>query len=159
MSAAAPRRDGPIRDNPVPERQSVIPYLMVRDAPAALAFYAAAFGARERMRTSLTDGRIAHAEIELSTNQVWLADEAPELDCPGPQTLGGAGAMLFVYTADVDAMSARAVLAGATVVRALADQYWGDRTVTLRDPFGHVWTFATRLKRPTPRHAPNSPWT
>lgn len=132
-----------------PARQSVIPYLMVRDAQAALAFYATAFGARERVRWPLPDGRIGHAEIELEGGAVWLADEAPELDCPGPQTLGGAGAMLFVYVADVDALGARAVAAGATVLRPLADQFWGDRTLTLRDPFGHVWTLATVRERMT----------
>jgi PhnB protein len=134
---------------PLPERQPVIPYLMVRDAAAALAFYARAFGARERVRWPLPDGRIGHAEIELSGGQIWLADEAPELDCPGPQTLGGAGAMLFVYVTDVDALCAQATSAGATVVRPLADQFWGDRTVTLRDPFGHVWTLATQRERLT----------
>lgn len=135
--------------SPVPERQSVIPYLMVRDAAAALAFYAAAFGARERVRMALPDGRIAHAEIELSDNLIWLADEAPELSFPGPETLGGAGAMVYVYVADVDATCARATAAGAALVRPLADQSWGDRTVTLRDPFGHVWTLATRKERLT----------
>jgi PhnB protein len=127
----------------------VIPYLMVRDAAAALSFYAEAFGARERVRWPLPDGRIGHAEIELSDEQVWLADESPELGCPGPQTLGGAGAMVFVYLPDVDSICARAVAAGAVVVRPLADQFWGDRTVTLRDPFGHVWTLATRKERMT----------
>ena len=140
-------------ENPVPDRQSVIPYLMVRDAAAALSFYGEAFGARERMRMPLPDGRIGHAEIELSGNLVWLADEAPELGCPGPQALGGAGAMVYAYVADVDATSARAVSAGAAVVRPLADQFWGDRTVTLRDPFGHVWTLATRKERLTPEEA------
>ena len=131
-------------DTYTPGPQTVIPYLMVRGAPAALTFYATAFGARERVRMALADGRIGHAEFELCGNLVWLADEAPEIDCPGPQTLGGAGVMLFVYCPDVDALCARAVAAGCVVVRPLADQFWGDRTVTLRDPFGHGWTFATR---------------
>lgn len=134
---------------PAPERQTVIPYLMVRHAAAALAFYARAFGASERVRWPLPDGRIGHAEIELEGGQIWLADEAPELACPGPETLGGAGAMLFVYVANVDALCARAKGAGATILRPLADQCWGDRTVTLRDPYGHVWTLATPKERPT----------
>ncbi len=135
--------------SPVPDRQSVIPYLMVRDAPAALEFYVLAFGARERMRMALPSGRIAHAEIELSGNLVWLAEEAPELSFPGPQTLGGAGAMVYAYVPDVDALCGRAVAAGATLLRPVADQTWGDRTATLRDPFGHVWTLATRRERLT----------
>lgn len=134
-------------DNPVPDRQSVVPYLMVRDSRAAIDFYVAAFGARERVCMALPDGRIAHAEIELSGNQVWLADEVPELGCAGPATLGGAGAMLFAYVADVDDLLPGAVAAGAVIVRPLANQFWGDRTVTVRDPFGHVWTLATRVER------------
>lgn len=134
-------------DNPVPDRQSVVPCLLVADADAALRFYLQAFGARERTRMPLPDGRIGHAELELSGNQIWLSDEAPEHGMRGPAALGGAGAMLFVYVADVDAMAARAAAAGATVIRPLADMYWGDRTVTLRDPFGHVWTLATRRER------------
>lgn len=88
----------------LPDGQTVIPYLMLRDTSAALAFYAAAFGA---------------------------------------------GALVFAYTPDVDALSARAEAAGAVIMRPLTDQFWGDRTVTLRDPFGHVWTFATRKERMT----------
>lgn len=132
-----------------PASGPVIPYLMVRDAKAALAFYSAAFGARERVRWPLPDGRIGHAEIELEGGAVWLADEAPELGCPGPERLGGVGAMLFVYVSDVDSLAARAMAAGATVLRPLADQFWGDRTLTLRDPFGHVWTLATVRERMT----------
>lgn len=132
------------RDNPVPGRQTVIPYLMLRNSAAAIAFYVEAFGARERLRMRLPDGRMAHAEIELSGNLVWLADEAPELGCQSPETLGATGVMVFAYTPDVDALAARAAAAGAVVMRPLADQFWGDRTVTLRDPFGHVWTFAMR---------------
>lgn len=130
--------------SPVPGRQTIVPYLMVRDAPAALAFYAEAFGAEERVRLTLADNRVAHAETELGGNLVWLAEEAPELGCPGPATLGGTSAMVYTYVPDVDALCARAVGAGARVLRPLSDQAWGDRSVTLADPFGHVWTFATR---------------
>lgn len=133
--------------SPVPERQTLVPYLMVRGASAALAFYSEAFGARERVRLTLPGGRIAHAETELSGNLIWLADEAPELGLPGPVTLGGAGAMVYAYVPDVEALCARATRAGATVMRPLADQPWGDRTVTLRDPFGHVWTLASRREQ------------
>jgi PhnB protein len=101
------------------------------------------------MRMALPGGRIVHAEIELSDNHVWLAEEAPELAFPGPETLGGAGAMVYAYVRDVDETCARAVAAGAEILRPLADQTWGDRTVTLRDPFGHVWTLATRKERLT----------
>jgi PhnB protein len=132
--------------SPVPERQSIVPYLLVRDASAALAFYAEAFGAVERVRVALPDGHIAHAETELAGNLVWLADEAPVLGFPGPATLGGAGVMVYAYVPDVEASCARAVGAGATLLRPLSDQPWGDRTATVRDPFGHVWTLATRRR-------------
>jgi PhnB protein len=134
--------------NPVPARQSVLPYLLVRDCARALAFYAAAFGARERVRFPLPDGRIGHAEIELGGNQVWLSDEAPEKGFPGPATLGGASVLIYAYVPDVEVLCARAVAAGAELLQPVADQPWGDRNATLRDPFGHVWTFATRTGSP-----------
>jgi PhnB protein len=139
--------------NPVPERQSILPYLMVRDAARALDFYVKALGARERVRLADPDGRIAHAELELEGNQVWLADEAPELGCPSPETLGGTAAMVYAHVADVGALTARALAAGATLLRPPTDQFWGSRTATLRDPFGHVWTLATVRERMTREQA------
>ena len=130
---------------PVPAGyHSVTPYLMVRDANRALAFYAQALGARELMRFPTPDGKVAHAEIMIGDSHVMLADESREF--PGPQTLNGAGVSLMLYVDDVDATFARAIAAGATERRAVADQFYGDRNGTLADPFGHVWTIATHVE-------------
>jgi PhnB protein len=122
---------------------SVTPYLMVRGAAKALAYYAQAFGAREVMRFDMPDGKIAHAEVKIGDSHVMLADEMPDRGFVGPQTLGGAGVSLMLYVDDVDATFARAIAAGATSKRPVVDQFYGDRTGTLVDPFGHVWTIAT----------------
>jgi PhnB protein len=130
---------------PVPAGyHSVTPYLMVRDANRALAFYAQALGARELMRFPTPDGKVAHAEIMIGDSHVMLADESREF--PGPQTLHGVGVSLMLYVDDVDATFARAIAAGASERRAVADQFYGDRNGTLADPFGHVWTIATHVE-------------
>ena len=122
---------------------SVTPYLMVRDAARAIAFYRTAFGAQEVMRLAAPNGSIAHAEVKIGDSHVMLADEVPDRGFVGPQSLGGAGVSLLLYVDDVDATFAQAVAAGATVRRPLADQFYGDRVGTLVDPFGHVWSIAT----------------
>lgn len=122
---------------------SVTPYLMVRNAVKALAFYRDAFGAEEVMRFDGQGGKVAHAEIRIGDSHVMLADEQPEQGFVGPQTLGGAGISLMLYVADVDQTFAQALAAGATERRAVADQFYGDRVGTLVDPFGHVWSIAT----------------
>ena len=130
--------------SPIPAGyHSVTPYLMVRNAVGAIAFYREAFGAEELMRFEGPPGRIAHAEVKIGDSHVMLADEHPDEGFVGPQTLGGAGASLMLYVEDVDKTFARAVAAGATVRRPVADQFYGDRVGTLTDPFGHVWTVAT----------------
>jgi PhnB protein len=120
---------------------NVTPYLMVRDGARAIAFYRDAFGAGEVMRFNTPDGKIAHAEVKIGDSHVMLADESPEF--AGPQTLGGAGISLMLYVDDVDATFARAVAAGATIRRPVADQFYGDRVGTIADPFGHVWSIGT----------------
>jgi PhnB protein len=122
---------------------SVTPYLMVRDAAKAIAFYRTAFGADEVMRFDGPGGTIAHAEVKIGDSHVMLADETPGQGFVGPQTLGGAGVSLMLYVDDVDATIARAVAAGASVRRPVADQFYGDRVGTLTDPFGHVWSIGT----------------
>ena len=122
---------------------SVTPYLMVRNAAKALAFYRDAFGAEEVMRFEGQGGKVAHAEIRIGDSHVMLADEQPEQGFVGPQTLGGAGISLMLYVVDVDRTFAQSLAAGATERRAVADQFYGDRVGTLVDPFGHVWSIAT----------------
>jgi PhnB protein len=122
---------------------TVTPYLIVKGAAKALDFYKKAFGATELMRLPGPDGRIGHAEIKIGDSPVMLADEHPEMGSLAPQTPGKAGVGLCLYVEDVDALAARATAAGATVVRPVQDQFYGDRSGTFADPFGHVWTIAT----------------
>lgn len=130
---------------PIPEGyHTVTPYLFVNDASAALEFYRRAFGAVERMRfADPASGRIGHAEIEIGDSAIMLADEHPEMGVRSPRTIGGTAGSILLYVEDVDAMTDRALVAGATVVRPLADQFYGDRSATISDPFGHLWTIAT----------------
>ncbi|WP_309139517.1 VOC family protein [Siccirubricoccus sp. G192] len=132
---------------PVPAGySSVTAYLIVEGAAAALDFYARAFGAREVMRLPAPGGRIGHAEIEIGDSRVMLADECPEMDARAPAAYGGSPVTLHLYVRDVDAVVARAVAAGAEVRRPVQDQFYGDRSGTLRDPFGHVWHLATHVE-------------
>ncbi len=129
---------------PIPDGyHGVTPYLHVQGAAAAIDFYKRAFGATETMRLDGPDGKVGHAEIRIDGSVVMLADEHPRMGAVSPKTLGGAGASFLFYVPDVDARFERAVAAGAKVLRPLKDQFYGDRSGTLEDPFGHVWTIAT----------------
>lgn len=126
---------------------SVTPYLIVHDGAAALDFYVKAFSAVEVMRLPMgEEGKLAHAEIRIGDSHVMLADEFPEMGAVSPQTLGGAAVSLMIYLDDVDSRVQRAVDAGCEVLRPLEDQFYGDRTATLKDPFGHQWTLATHVE-------------
>jgi PhnB protein len=131
---------------PIPEGyHSVTPYIVVDDAAAALDFYKRAFGAVELLRMPMGD-RIGHAEIRIGDSHVMLADEFPEMDKLGPKSRGGPTASLMVYLEDVDAAFARALAAGATQERAVEDQFYGDRSGSLFDPFGHCWMLSTHIE-------------
>jgi PhnB protein len=121
----------------------VTPYLCVRGAAKALDFYARAFGAKEKFRLPMGD-RIGHAEILIGDSHVMLADEMD--DHKSPQSYGGTPVSLMIYTDDVDAMFKRAIAAGATQKRPVENQFYGDRTGVLVDPFGHVWSIATHVE-------------
>jgi PhnB protein len=132
---------------PVPAGySSVTAYLIVDGGARALEFYARAFGAREVMRLPAPGGRIGHAEIEIGDSRVMLADECPEMDTRAPAAYGGSPVTLHLYVGDVDAVVARAVAAGAELRRPVQDQFYGDRSGTIRDPFGHVWHLATHVE-------------
>ena len=123
---------------------AAVPYLMIRGAADALEFYKKAFGAEETMRFPMPDGKIGHAEVRIEGAPVFLADESPEaVGMQSPPQLGGTTVSVSIYVQDVDAFARRAEDAGATVLRPVADQFYGERAVSLRDPFGHVWHFAT----------------
>jgi PhnB protein len=128
----------------------VTPYLIIRDAARALEFYKKAFGATELMRFPAPGGKIGHAEIKIGDGIVMLADESPEMGHKSPQTLGGTAITLMFYVPDVDAQFAKAVAAGGTVKQALKDQFYGDRSGTITDPFGHIWTIATHKEDVSP---------
>ena len=122
---------------------SVTPYLCIRGAAKALDFYARAFGAKEKFRLPMGE-RIGHAEILIGDSHVMLADEMD--DHRSPQSYGGTPVSLMIYTDDVDAMFKRAIAAGAKQVRPVENQFYGDRTGVLEDPFGHVWSIATHVE-------------
>ena len=125
---------------------SVTPYLIVRDAARALDFYKKAFGAAELMRFPAPGGKIGHAEMKIGGGVVMLADESPEMGHKSPQTIGGTPITLMFYVADVDAQFAKALAAGGVVKQPLKDQFYGDRSGTITDPFGHIWTIATHTE-------------
>ena len=130
---------------PIPEGyHNVTPYLVVKGAAAAIDFYNKAFGAVEIMRMPQPDGRIGHAEIKLGDSHVMLADEFPELDVVDPRTLGNSTVGLLLYVDDVDKTVERAVALGAKIKKPVQDQFYGDRTGTIEDPFGHKWTVAVQ---------------
>ena len=129
---------------PIPEGyHSVTPYLIVRGGADAIEFYQKAFGATELFRFPAPDGKIGHAEIKIGDSPIMLADEFPEMGYKGPQTIGGSPVSIMIYVDDVDGIFNRAVAAGATVKEAVQDKFYGDRTGTVTDPFGHVWHIAT----------------
>jgi PhnB protein len=137
---------------PIPDGYySVTPYLIVKDAAAAIEFYKKAFGAKELFRMAPGKGdKIGHAEIRIGNSPVMLADEFPEHGVRSPDSIGGSPVSLLLYVEDVDATGARAVTAGAKVVRPIKDQFYGDRSGTYTDPFGHTWTIATHKEDLSP---------
>lgn len=144
----------PGKVKPVPDGyHSVTPYLSVRGGSDAIAFYKKAFGAEEIYRMDMPGGKLGHAEIRIGDSRVMLADEFPEMPeavCLSPETLKGSTVGLMIYLPDVDAAFRRAVDAGATVKRPVQDQFYGDRSGTVQDPFGHVWTLATHVEDVAP---------
>lgn len=136
---------------PIPEGYSTVtPYLVVDGAADAIAFYTKVFGAVTKVRMDAPGGRVAHAELAIGDSTVMLGDESPEMGALGPHSVGGSPVGLLLYVEDVDNVFARAVAAGGTVKRPLVDQFYGDRSGTVVDPFGHQWTIATHIADPTP---------
>ena len=136
---------------PIPDGYPpMCPYLAVSGAAEAIDFYKKAFGATERMRMSAPGGKVGHAEMEIGGNVVMLADEHPDIEFRSPKTLGGSPVVIHMYVHDVDAFCDRAVKAGATLLRPPTDQFYGDRSGQLRDPFGHAWSVATHIEDVSP---------
>jgi PhnB protein len=127
-----------------------MPYLMVRGAAAAIEFYKKAFGAVETMRFEGPDGTIGHAEVLIEGAPIALSDEWSGGGVSSPAQIGGTTMGIAVHVNDVDTFTRRAEAAGATIVRPVEDQFYGERAATLRDPFGHVWYFSTVTETLTP---------
>ena len=132
---------------PIPDGYpQVTPYLIVDGAGAAIDFYGKVLGATERMRMPAPDGRVGHAELQLGDSLIMLADEHPEMGIRGPKAVGGTPVTISVYVEDVDSVFERALNAGATSVRELENQFYGDRNGQFQDPFGHRWSVATHVE-------------
>jgi|SRR5271165_2573407 len=136
---------------PVPDGyHSVTPYLYVRGAAAAIDYYKNIFGAAEILRLPGPDGRIMHAEIKIGDSIVMLADENPSAGMMSPQTIGGYSAGMLVYIENVDAVISKAIESGAKALRPIKDQFYGDRSGSVLDPFGQMWTIATHVEDVSP---------
>jgi len=136
---------------PIPDGyHSVTPYLIIKGATAALDYYTRAFGAVELFRMPAPEGKIGHAEIKIGDSPIMLADEAPEMGYKSPQSLGGSPVSIMIYVEDVDTVFSRAIAAGGKEQRPVKDQFYGDRSGTLEDPFGHIWHVATHTEDVSP---------
>lgn len=137
---------------PIPDgHHTVTPYLILSNAAKGIEFYKSAFGATELMRITAPGGKVGHAELQLGDSRIMLADEYPQMGARSPQTIGGTPVTLAVYVEDVDAVAKRALAAGAKVLKPVQDQFYGDRSGTFTDPFGHQWTIATHKEDVSPQ--------
>ena len=141
---------------PVPEGyHTATPYLIVNGGAKAIEFYKQAFGAKELMRMPGPEGKIMHAEIQIGDSRIMLADEFPEMGARSPESIGGSPVFLHLYVEDADRMTTQAIAVGAKVIRPLEDQFYGDRSGTISDPFGHTWTLSTHKEDVSPEEIEN----
>ncbi|WP_321477003.1 VOC family protein [uncultured Paludibaculum sp.] len=129
---------------------SACPYLRVRRAAEAVEFYVKAFGGTETFRLTEPEGRIGHAEVKIGAAILMLADEHPELGIRGPESLGGTTSAVHLQVDNVDALVERATQAGATLLRPPSDEFYGERSAKMRDPFGHEWMFSQTIEEVSP---------
>jgi PhnB protein len=127
------------------------PYLAFKDAAGAIDFYVKAFGAKEQFRLAEPSGRIGHAEVKIRGALLMLSDEYPDFGALSAQSVGGCPVVLHLYVEDVDGFLDQAVKAGATLLRPAKDEFYGDRTGQVADPFGYKWMIATRKGNVTPQ--------
>jgi PhnB protein len=136
---------------PIPDGyHAVTPYLTIKDASKAIEFYKKAFQATERMRMPDPSGKIMHAELQIGDSVIMLADESEQMGNKSPQSIGGTPVGFCIYVKEVDAVVKTATAAGATVLKPIQDQFYGDRSGTVQDPFGHIWTIATHIEDVSP---------
>jgi PhnB protein len=140
--------------SPVPKGyHTITPYISIKGAAAAIAFYKKAFGAEEIYRMDMPGDKVGHAEIQIGDSRLMLADEFPDMPdavAKSPKTLNGTTTGFNIYIPDVDARFKRAVDAGAKVKRPVQNQFYGDRSGTVEDPFGHIWTLSTHVEEVSP---------
>ena len=129
--------------------EGATPYIICRNAGAAIDFYKKAFGAEELFRIG-SPGMVGHAELRIANAIIMMADEHPEMGIVSPESLGGSPVSMMIYVEDVDAFTANAVAEGLTVLRPVQDQFYGDRSGQFKDPFGHLWAFATHKEDVSP---------
>jgi uncharacterized glyoxalase superfamily protein PhnB len=130
--------------------QAAFPYLRVRGAAQAIDFYSRAFGGMELFRLTEPSGRVGHAEIKIGPATIMLSDEFPEGGIVGPASSGRNGFAVHLHVANVDEVFERAVRAGASVIRPLENHFYGERSGTIRDPFGHEWLLGSQIEALTP---------
>jgi len=141
---------------PIPDGyHTLTPYLIVKGAAQAMEFYTKAFGATELCRLDSPDGKIAHGEFKIGDSIFMISEENPEWGSSSPETLGGSPVTLFIYVPDVDVTFADAMKAGAKEKMPIKDQFWGDRTGQVIDPFGHHWHIATHIEDVDPSEFPS----
>lgn len=136
---------------PIPKGyHSVSPYLSIKGAKEAIKFYKKAFGAVEVFRLPTPSGDIGHAEIVIGDSHIMMSEPCDESPIPSPEALGGSTIGIHLYVEDVDAVFTRAIESGATMLKPVEDQFYGDRMGALKDPFGHVWFIGTHKEDLTP---------
>lgn len=136
---------------PIPDGyHTATPYLIINGAAEAIEFYKQVFNATELMRVPGPNGVLMHAEIKIGDSPIMLADEFPDMDVRGPKAIGGTPVSLMLYVDNVDEVFTRAIAAGAKELRPLQNQFYGDRSGTMEDPFGHKWTVSTHVEDVTP---------
>jgi PhnB protein len=128
----------------------VFPYLRVKGAAKAVEFYKEAFGATEKFRLVEPSGRVGHVELQFGPALVMLSDEYPEMNILGPASVGGTTFTMHLHVDNADAAIDKAVAAGATLVRPPSDAFYGERSGTVRDPFGHDWMLGHSIEEVTP---------
>jgi PhnB protein len=129
---------------------SITPYLVIKGAADAIEYYKKVFGATELYRMADPSGRIGHAELVIGDSHIMLADEFPEMNYCGPTTEGSSPVSLLLYVEDVDSIVERAVATGAKILKPVQDQFYGDRSGFIQDPFGHLWGVATHKEDVSP---------
>lgn len=133
-----------------PGYHTITPLLAIKGAKEAIDFYKRAFNATELFRMASPDGTVMHAELKIGDSNIMLGDECPEMGALSPKTVGGSPTTLYIYFEDVDAMTKQAIAAGAKELQPVMDQFWGDRSGKIEDPFGHRWGLATHIEDVSP---------